>query len=69
MPQYEQRSNYSLVSKECVNDNSTGEYERTCVYARVHVRKFINKCRPVGEIFDKCPIAENRFTSCLWVII
>ena len=51
------------------NDNSTGEYERTCVYAREHVRKFINKCRPVGEIFDKCPIAENRFTSCLWVII
>ena len=23
----------------------------------------------LGEIFDKCPIAENRFTSCLLLII
>ena len=25
--------------------------------------------REVGEHFDKCPIAENRFTSCLLLII
>ena len=23
----------------------------------------------LGEIFDKCPIAENRFTSCILLII
>ena len=27
------------------------------------------ECYDMGEIFDKCPIAENRFTSCLLLII
>ena len=36
-----------------------------------HINYISNKLTRiyVGEIFDKCPIAENRFTSCLLLII
>ena len=32
-------------------------------------RCFVRASRHVGEIFDKCAIAENHFTSCLLLII
>ena len=39
------------------------------VIAAIVVNVFAYDISNVGEIFDKCPIAENPFTSCLLLII
>ena len=38
-----------------------------CQCVSAYVRLCV--CAYVGEIFDKCAIAENHFTSCLLLII